>query len=96
MTITYDEALREQVRSNLSAHNRRVVTDPTKQRAAVAVVLVDFMVGEHRVDPAPVDDWIDGREMPKAGLDGRMDINWEHIPEVGGWSRVARRDRESC
>ena len=72
MTITYDEALREQVRSNLSAHNRRAVTDPTKRHAAVAVVLVDSEFGEDRMDPAPVDDWIDGREMPEPGLDGRM------------------------
>ncbi len=72
MTITYDEALREQVRSNLSAHNRRAVTDPTKRHAAVAVVLVDSELGEDRMDPAPVDDWIDGREMPEPGLDGRM------------------------
>ena len=72
MTITYDEALREHVRSNLSAHNRRAVTDPTKRHAAVAVVLVDSELGEDRMDPAPVDDWIDGREMPEPGLDGRM------------------------
>ena len=46
-------------------HDRRAVTDPTKRHAAVAVVLVDSEVGEDRVDPAPVDDWIAGRPMPE-------------------------------
>ena len=72
MTLTYDEALREQIRANLAGHDRRAVTDPTKRNAAVAVVLVDSEIGEDRVDPAPVDDWIAGRPMPEAGLDGRM------------------------
>lgn len=71
MTITYDDALREQVRTHLAGHDRRVVDDPTKRHAAVAVVLVASEVGEDRVDPAPVDDWIDGRPMPE-DLDGRM------------------------
>ncbi|WP_197376207.1 NUDIX hydrolase [Mycolicibacterium baixiangningiae] len=71
MTITYDEALRERIRSHLADHDRRTVTDPAKKHAAVAVVLVDSELGEDRVDPAPVDDWIDGRPM-EAGLDGRM------------------------
>ena len=71
MTITYDGALRERIRANLAGHDRRVVTDPTKRHAAVAVVLVDSDLGEDRVDPAPVDDWIAGRPMPDA-LDGRM------------------------
>lgn len=71
MTISYDDALREQVRTHLAAHDRRVVDDPTKRHAAVAVVLVASEAGEDRVDPAPVDDWIDGRPMPE-DLDGRM------------------------
>ena len=71
MTITYDEALREGIRTRLADHDRRVVADPSKRHAAVAVVLVDSEVGEDRVDPAPVDDWIAGRPMD-AGLDGRM------------------------
>jgi 8-oxo-dGTP pyrophosphatase MutT (NUDIX family) len=71
VTITYDEALRERVRAHLRRHDRRVVTDPTKRHAAVAVLLVDSEVGEDRIDPAPVDDWIAGRPM-EAGLDGRM------------------------
>ncbi|HYJ54811.1 MAG TPA: CoA pyrophosphatase [Mycobacterium sp.] len=71
MTITYDEALREQIRANLAGHDRREVTDQTKRHAAVAVVLVDSELGEDRADPAPVDDWITGRPMPDT-LDGRM------------------------
>jgi 8-oxo-dGTP pyrophosphatase MutT (NUDIX family) len=71
VTITYDEALRDRLRANLAAHDRRTVTDPTKRHAAVAVVLVDSELDEDRVDPAPVDDWIAGRPM-EAGLDGRM------------------------
>jgi len=71
VTITYDETLRERFRVNLASHDRRTMTDPTKRHAAVAVVVVDSNVGEDRVDPAPVDDWIAGRPM-EAGLDGRM------------------------
>ena len=71
VTITYDDALRERIRAHLVGHDRRALTDPTKRHAAVAVVLVDSVVGEDRVDPAPVDDWIDGRPMPET-LDGRM------------------------
>jgi 8-oxo-dGTP pyrophosphatase MutT (NUDIX family) len=72
MPIRYDEALREQIRDHLAAHDRRVVADSTKRHAAVAVLLVDSEVGEDRIDPAPVDDWNAGRTMPEAGLDGRM------------------------
>jgi 8-oxo-dGTP pyrophosphatase MutT (NUDIX family) len=71
VTITYDGALRDQIRAHLAGHDRRTVTDPAKRHAAVAVVLVDSHVGEDRVDPAPVDDWIAGRST-EAGLDGRM------------------------
>ncbi len=71
MTISYDARLRDQVRQRLAGHTRRTVTDPAKRHAAVAVVLVDSEVGEDRVDPAPVDDWIAGRPMPE-DLDGRM------------------------
>lgn len=72
MTITYDDALRERIRSHLAQHDRRAVTDPTKRNAAVAVVLVDSEIGDDRVDPVNVDDWNDGREVALAGLDGRM------------------------
>lgn len=71
MTISYDEHLRERIRANLARHERRTFTDTSKRRAAVAVTLVDSHVGEDRVDPAPVEDWIAGRPMPDA-LDGRM------------------------
>jgi 8-oxo-dGTP pyrophosphatase MutT (NUDIX family) len=71
VTIRYSEALRDQVRAHLAAHDRRVVTDPTKRHAAVAVVLVDSEAGEDRVDHAPVDDTIVAMLM-EAGLDGRM------------------------
>ena len=71
VTIAYDQTLRERIGTNLAGHDRRIVTDSTKRHAAVAVVVVDSEVGEDRVDPAPVDDWIAGRPM-EAGLDGRM------------------------
>jgi 8-oxo-dGTP pyrophosphatase MutT (NUDIX family) len=72
VTITYDDALCEKIRAHLAGHTRRVVTDPTKRHAAVAVVIVDSEAGEDRVDPAPVDEWNVGRPLPQAGLDGRM------------------------
>lgn len=71
MTIAYDAALRERFAANLSRHDRREVTDPTKRHAAVAVVIVDSELGSDRGDPAPVDEWIAGRPM-EADLDGRM------------------------
>lgn len=71
MTIGYDAALRDRIQEHLAGHRRREVVDASKRHAAVAVVLVDSEVGEDRVDPAPVDDWIDGRPMP-SDLDGRM------------------------
>jgi 8-oxo-dGTP pyrophosphatase MutT (NUDIX family) len=72
VSITYDDALREQISAHLARHDRRAVTDPTKRHAAVAVVLVDSEVGEDRVDPAPVDEWLGGRPMPEDGLNGHM------------------------
>lgn len=72
VVISYDDALRERIRKHLANHDRRIVNDSTKRHAAVAVVLVDSQIGEDRVDPAPLDDWIAARPMPEAGLDGRM------------------------
>jgi 8-oxo-dGTP pyrophosphatase MutT (NUDIX family) len=72
VTITYNEKLCEQIRAHLSGHDRRAVTDPTRRHAAVAVVLVDSEAGEDRVDPANLDEWNAGREMPGPSLDGRM------------------------
>lgn len=71
MTLDYDAALRDRIRANLATHTRRTVTDPTKRHAAVAITLVDSNIGEDRVDPAPVDDWVAGRPIPD-NLDGRM------------------------
>lgn len=72
MVTPYDDALRERIRANLAAHDRRTVTDPTKRHAAVAVVLVNSEVGEDRVDPAPLDDWIAPGPALETDLDGRM------------------------
>ncbi|BBX85903.1 NUDIX hydrolase [Mycolicibacterium aubagnense] len=72
MTIRYDEALRERVGTHLAGHRRRVVDDPSKRHAAVAIVLVDSERGEDRIDPAPVEEWIGGRPLPDQNLDGRM------------------------
>ncbi|MCV7227938.1 NUDIX hydrolase [Mycolicibacterium komossense] len=71
MTIAYDDALRDTIRAHLAGHERRAVADPTKRRAAVAMVLVDSEIGEDRVDPAPVVDWNQGRTISE-DLDGRM------------------------
>ncbi|WP_100459132.1 NUDIX hydrolase [Mycobacteroides abscessus] len=70
--IAYDEELRNRIRAHLARHERRTVDDPAKRRAAVAVVLVDSDLGEDRIDPAPLEEWIGGREIPGHGLDGRM------------------------
>lgn len=70
--IAYDEELRDRIGERLAGHARRTVDDPEKRRAAVAVVLVDSDLGEDRIDPAPLEDWIGGREIPGHGLDGRM------------------------
>lgn len=72
MGIAYDHGLRQRFLAHLSGHDRRVVADPAKRHAAVAVVIVDSEPGEDRVDPAPVEDWIGGRPMPEPGLDGRL------------------------
>ena len=72
VTIAYDDVLRDQIRARLARHERRAVTDPTRRPADVAVVLVESEVGEDRVDPAPLDDWLDGRPLPDERLDGHM------------------------
>lgn len=72
MTIPYDDALRERIRNRLAEYPRRVVNDPEKRHAAVAVALVDSNVGEDRVDPIPVEEWNGDRPIPAPGLDGRM------------------------
>ncbi|AQA03260.1 coenzyme A pyrophosphatase [Mycobacterium sp. MS1601] len=72
MTISYDDDLRTLISGHLAGHERRVVTDSTKRHAAVAVVLVDSVAGEDRVDPVLPDGWMAGRPMPGQNLDGRM------------------------
>lgn len=71
--IAYDDPLRERVRANLAAHERRVLDLGEHRHAAVAVVLVDSEPGEDRVDPhqpsATAMDVIPGGP---GDLDGRM------------------------
>lgn len=73
--IRYDDDLRDQLRVNLGLRERRVVVDPTKRHAAVALVIVDSERGEDRIDPAPVEDWNGARTVDQVvaeNLDGRM------------------------
>ena len=72
MTIPYDEALRERIRDHLAGHDRRVVADPTKRHAAVAVCSSSRRSG--RTGSTRRRSTIGERErlMPEAGLDGRM------------------------
>ena len=51
--------LREQIREPVPRHYCRVVADPANAPRHV-VLLVDSEVGEDRIDPAPVDDWLAG------------------------------------
>ena len=39
--IAFDEALAERIRSNLAAHERRIIAEDERSRAAVAVVVVE-------------------------------------------------------
>ena len=71
--LPYDDELRDRVERNLAGHRRRVVALGEHRHAAVAVVLVDSLEGEDRVDPHPPTagamDIIPGGA---GGLDGRM------------------------
>lgn len=71
--VPYDDQLRARVASNLAAHERRTIDLGEHRHAAVAVVLVDSVPGEDRVDPHPPDDGAMG-VIPGGsdGLDGRM------------------------
>ena len=70
VTISYDEALRERIGHSCKARPpRRRRPDETPRRCRGGDRRSE--VGEDRVDPAPVDDWIDGRPMAD-DLDGRM------------------------
>lgn len=71
--IPYDDALRERVIHNLQAHRRRVIDHGDLRHAAVAVVLVDSVEGEDRVDPhRPTTAAMDIIPGGAGGLDGRM------------------------
>ncbi len=71
--IAYDDALRDQVATNLAAHRRRPLELGEHRHAAVAVVLVDSAAGEDRVDPhQPTSEAMDVIPGGAGGLDGRM------------------------
>jgi 8-oxo-dGTP pyrophosphatase MutT (NUDIX family) len=71
--VPYDEALRQRIVANLAGHERRVLALDERRHAAVAIVVVDSVEGEDRVDPFEPDagsmDKIPGGAQ---GLDGRM------------------------
>ena len=71
--LPYDDALRERIRTNLAAHERRVLALDERRHAAVAVVVVDSTEGEDRVDPyEPAPGSMDRIPGGADGLDGRM------------------------
>ncbi len=43
-----------------------------------------------------IDDSVAGTEEVISRSNVPLDINWERVPEFGDWSKVARRNRESC
>lgn len=71
--LGYDDALRDRVRENLARHRRRVVALGEHRHAAVAIVLVDSLEGDDRVDPhQPATAAMDIIPGGAGGLDGRM------------------------
>jgi 8-oxo-dGTP pyrophosphatase MutT (NUDIX family) len=71
--LSYDDALRDRVLTNLAHHERREVALGDHRHAAVAVVLVDSVAGEDRVDPhQPTEADMDVIPGGAGGLDGRM------------------------
>jgi 8-oxo-dGTP pyrophosphatase MutT (NUDIX family) len=71
--IAYDDALRGLVADNLARHERRALALGDHRHAAVAVVLVDSVAGEDRVDPHPPSaEAMDVVPGGAGGLDGRM------------------------
>jgi ADP-ribose pyrophosphatase YjhB (NUDIX family) len=73
VVVLYDDALRESVTRNLAGHRRRVLALGEHRHAAVAVVLVDSVEGEDRVDPyQPTTGEMDIIPGGAGGLDGRM------------------------
>lgn len=71
--VPYDDVLRARVADNLAGHPRRTIDPAGRKQAAVAVVLVDSVVGEDRIDPfQPTDDEMGVIPGGAGGLDGRM------------------------
>lgn len=71
--IAHDTALRAAISQRLANHDRRVCTDSTLKRAAVAVVLVDSAVGADTVDPSAFNEE-EMRNVPgdTTGFDGSV------------------------
>lgn len=71
--LPYDDDLRSRVASNLAGHERRVLALGEHRHAAVAIVLVDSVEDEDRVDPhQPSESQMDVIPGGAGGLDGRM------------------------
>lgn len=71
--LAYDADLRARVETNLASHERRRIPLGGARHAAVAVVLVESVAGEDRVDPhQPTDAEMDVIPGGPGGLDGRM------------------------
>lgn len=71
--VAYDDVLRARITRNLSGHHRRAQDLGERRHAAVAVVLVDSVAGEDRIDHhQPTDAQMDVIPGGAGGLDGRM------------------------
>lgn len=71
--VPYDSELRDQVVANLTGRDRRAAALGGLRHAAVAIVLVDSVEGEDRVDAhQPTDAQMDVVPGGADGLDGRM------------------------
>jgi 8-oxo-dGTP pyrophosphatase MutT (NUDIX family) len=71
--LSYDDALRARLVTNLAGHRRRTIEVGERRHAAVAIVIVDSAEGEDRVDPYdPEPDAMDRIPGGARGLDGRM------------------------
>ncbi len=71
--VPYDDALRQRITDHLAGHRRRVLDHGDLRHAAVAVVLVDSVEGEDRVDPhPPTSAEMDVIPGGPGDLDGRM------------------------
>lgn len=71
--VPYDDELRTRVVAHLGGHERRVEALGELRHAAVAIVLVDSVEGDDRVDAhQPADEAMDVIPGGAGGLDGRM------------------------